>query len=241
MAPAPRFSGSRERMQQFGMIQIALARPESYDFRPVTDAQVRVGAVDPNGERPAPIMIRNTSSAWGSLARCLHWLLGAAIIGMIAFGWWMNHIPARPDRFFYRSIHADIGYLVLLLMVLRLMWRGLNPTPALPGDTPRWQRMAASLSHWSLYAVTILVSVLGWAHSGARTPNYSDWFGLFHIPQITSPDREAARAWEDRHILFAYVLLALIVIHLGAALWHHFVRRDHVTARMIGGRPEPGV
>ena len=63
--------------------------------------------------------------------------------------------------------------------------------------------------------MTILVAVLGWAHSGARTPNYSDWFGLFHVPQITSPDRDAARAWEDRHILFAYVLLALIVIHLG--------------------------
>ena len=175
----------------------------------------RVGPVDPNGERRATIMIRNTSSTWGSPARWLHWLLGAAIIGMIAFGWWMNHIPARPDRFFYRSIHADIGYLVLLLMVFRLIWRGLNPTPALPVDTPRWQRMAASLSHWALYAATILVAVLGWAHSGARTPNYSDWFGLFHVPQITSPDREAARAWEDRHIWFAYVLLALIVIHLG--------------------------
>jgi len=186
-------------------------------------------------------MIRNTSSSWGAVARAFHWGLGVTILGMIAYGWWMNHFPARPDRFFYRSIHADIGYLVLLLMVLRLMWRGLNPTPALPGDTPRWQRMAASLSHWSLYAVTILVSVLGWAHSGARTPNYSDWFGLFHVPQITSPDRDAARAWEDRHILFAYVLLALIAIHLGAALWHHFVRRDSVTARMIGGRPEPGV
>ena len=186
-------------------------------------------------------MIRNTSSTWGSLARWLHWILGAAIIGMIAFGWWMNHIPARPDRFFYRSIHADIGYLVLLLMVFRLIWRALNPTPALPVDTPRWQRMLASLNHWALYVATIVVAVLGWAHSGARTPNYSDWFGLFHVPQITSPDREAARAWEDRHIWFAYVLLALIVIHLGAALWHHFVRRDRVAARMIDGGPERAV
>ena len=75
-------------------------------------------------------MIRNTSSTWGSLARSLHWILGAAIIGMIAFGWWMNHFPARPDRFFYRSIHADIGYLLLLLMVFRLIWRGLTrPRP----------------------------------------------------------------------------------------------------------------
>ena len=67
----------------------------------------------------------------------------------------------------------------------------------------------------------------------ARTKSYSDWFGLFRVPQITSPDKEAARAYEDRHILFAYVLLALIAIHLAAALWHHFVKRDRVAARMV--------
>jgi cytochrome b561 len=182
-------------------------------------------------------MVRNTSSSWGSLARGFHWLLGIAIIGMIASGWWMNHFPARADRFFYRSIHADIGYVVLLMMVLRLIWRGLNPRPALPTDTLRWQRIAANVSHWALYAVTLLVAMLGWAHSGARTPDYSDWFGLFHVPQITSPDKAAAAAYEERHIFFAYVLLALIVVHLAATVWHHFVRRDRVAARMIDGAP----
>jgi cytochrome b561 len=182
-------------------------------------------------------MIRNTRSSWGSLARWFHWILGIAIIGMIAYGWWMNHFPARADRFFYRSIHADIGYVVLLLMVLRLIWRGINPTPALPEGSQRWQRIAAHVSHGALYAVTILVAVLGWAHSGARTQNYSDWFGLFHVPQITSPDKAAADAYEDRHIFFAYVLLALIAIHFAAAVWHHFVKRDRVTARMINGAP----
>ncbi len=88
-------------------------------------------------------MIRNTAASWGSLARAFHWGLGIAIIGMLAYGWWMNHVPARADKFFYRSIHADIGYLVLLLTVLRLIWRGLNPTPALPADMPAWQRIAA--------------------------------------------------------------------------------------------------
>jgi cytochrome b561 len=182
-------------------------------------------------------MIRNTASSWGAAARWLHWGLGITILGMIAYGWWMNHFPARADRFFYRSIHADIGYAVLLLMVLRLVWRGLNPTPALPASSPRWERIAARVSHGALYAVTVLVAVLGWAHSGARDKNYSDWFGLFHVPQITSPDKAAADAYEDRHIFFAYVLLALIVIHLLGALWHHFVRRDRVTARMIDGAP----
>jgi cytochrome b561 len=182
-------------------------------------------------------MMRNTRSSWGSLARWFHWGLGLAIIGMLAYGAWMNHIPARPDRFFHRSIHADIGYTVLLLTVLRLIWRGLNPTPALPSDLPRWQRIAANVSHWALYAVTILVAMLGWAHSGAHTPDYSDWFGLFHVPQFTAPDKAAAKAYEDRHTLFAYVLLALIVMHFAAALWHHFVKRDRVTTRMIDGAP----
>ena len=55
------------------------------------------------------------------------------------------------------------------------------------------------------------------------------------MPQITSPDKAAARAYEDRHIFFAYVLLALIAIHVAAALWHHLVKRDRVTSRMIDG------
>jgi cytochrome b561 len=140
-------------------------------------------------------MIRNTTSSWGSISRWLHWILGVTIIGMLAYGWWMNHFPARADRFFYRSIHADIGYIVLLLTVVRLLWRSSNPTPALPSDTPRWQLIAARASHWTLYALMILVPMLGWAHSGARTPNYADWFGLFNVPQITSPDKAAARAY----------------------------------------------
>jgi cytochrome b561 len=182
-------------------------------------------------------MIRNTSSSWGSVSRWFHGILGVTIIGMLAYGWWMNHIPARADRLFYRSVHADIGYVVLLLMVVRLIWRSINPEPALSSDTPRWQRIAARVSHWTLYAVTIVVAMLGWAHSGAHTPDYASWFGLFRVPQITSPDKAAANAYEDRHILFAYVLLALIVIHVAAAAWHHFVKRDRVAARIFDGKP----
>lgn len=122
---------------------------------------------------------------------------------------------------------------MLLLTALRLVWRGLNPTPALPADMPSWQRIAARVSHGALYAVTILVAMLGWAHSGARAQDYSDFFGLFHVPQITSPDKAAADAFEHRHIFFAYVLLALIVLHLAAVAFHHFVKRDHVAARMV--------
>ena len=152
----------------------------------------------------------------------------------------MNHVPARPDRFFYRSIHADIGYVVLLLMVVRLAWRAINPTLVLPADSRPWQKIAARISHAALYLVTILVAMLGWAHSGARTPDYSSFFGLFHVPQFTSPDRAAAGAYEDRHIFFAYVLLALIVVHVAAAAWHHYIRRDRVAVRMMTEEAKAG-
>jgi cytochrome b561 len=207
------------------MIQIASAIGHSYERR----------ADGP--QEAVQDMIRNTASSWGSVSRWLHWILGVMIIGMLAYGWWMNHIPARADRFFYRSIHADIGYLVLVLTVVRLIWRGINPTPALPAGTPWWHRTAAYVSHGALYAVTIVVAMLGWAHSGAHKPDYADWFGLFRVPQFTSPDKATADIFEDRHIYAAYVLLALIVIHIAAAVWHHFIKRDRVAARMIDGEP----
>jgi cytochrome b561 len=193
---------------------------------------------DPSGVKPQEAeqeMIGNTTSRWGSISRWFHWILGVAIIGMLAYGWWMNHIPARPDRFFHRSIHADIGYLILLLTVLRLIWRGVNPTPALPPDTSPWQRLAARISHGALYAAVILVTVLGWAHSGARAQNYASFFGWFNVPQFTSPDKAAEHFYEDWHIYTAYALLALIVIHMAAAGWHHFIKRDRVAARMVSG------
>ena len=180
-------------------------------------------------------MIRNTPEQWGSVSRALHWTIAVTIIGMIAFGWWMNHIPARPDRFFYRSIHADIGYVLLLLLAIRLVWRVINPAPSLPAKMPRRLRSAARFSQWLLDVIALLVVMLGWAHSGAHTPDYASWFGLFQVPQITSPDKEAADIYEDRHILFAYVLLALVAIHIAAALWHHRIKRDDVVLRMMRG------
>jgi cytochrome b561 len=182
----------------------------------------------------------DNNSAWGSVSRAFHWGLGITIIGMIAYGWWMNHVPARPDRFFYRSIHADIGYALLLLMTARLFWRLLHPVPALPPDTPQWQRLAAGVSHGALYGCTMLVALLGWMHSGAHQPDYAEWFGLFRVPQLTSPDKAAARLYQDWHIMAAYALLAVIVVHVVAALYHHFIKRDDVTMRMFR-RVTPGV
>jgi cytochrome b561 len=180
-------------------------------------------------------MLRNTTTGWGSLSRAFHWILGLAIIVMLAYGWWFNHIAPRPVRYFHRSIHADIGYMILLLMAIRLIWRAINPVPALPAGSPLWERVFARVNHWALYIVTMLVAVLGWAHSGAHKPDYADWFGLFRVPQFTATDKANADFYEDWHIWMAYVLIALVVIHLIAALVHRFVKHDQVVTRMLRG------
>jgi cytochrome b561 len=181
--------------------------------------------------------MRNTASSWGWLARTFHWLLAITILGMIAYGYWMNHYAPRVDRYFYRSIHADIGYVVLLLTALRLIWRAVNPTPALPSGTPALQRVAAHISHGALYLFTFVIAFLGWAHAGAHKPDYADWFGLFRVPQFTSEDPEIGQVYQDWHIWMAYALLGLVAVHLLAALYHHFYKRDRVLMRMIDGKP----
>jgi cytochrome b561 len=180
-------------------------------------------------------MLRNTTTSWGSLARALHWILGIAIIAMLAYGWWFNHFAPRPVRFFHRSIHADVGYMILLLMAVRLIWRAINPVPALPAGSPLWERMLAKANHWALYGVTMLVAFLGWAHSGAHKPDYADFFGLFRVPQFTTNNKANADLYEDWHIYAAYVLMALVALHLLAAVVHRFVRKDAVVTRMVRG------
>jgi cytochrome b561 len=180
-------------------------------------------------------MLRNTTRAWGSLSRALHWILGLAIIGMLAYGWWFNHLAPRPVRFFHRSIHADVGYIILLLMAARLIWRAVNPVPARPAGARPWERALALANHWALYIVTMVVALLGWAHSGAHKPDYADFFGLFRMPQFTSTDKAMADLYEDLHIYAAYVLIALVVIHILAAIYHVTAKDDDVMARMTTG------
>jgi cytochrome b561 len=180
--------------------------------------------------------MNNKVTGWDSVSRMFHWGLGVAIIGMLAYGWWMNRIPARPDRFFHRSIHADIGYVILLMMALRIIWRAFHPVPALPSEMPLWGRVLARINQASLYVLTLLVGFLGWAHSGAHKPDYSSWFGLFRMPQFTTENRINARDYENWHIYMAYVLLALVVLHVVAALYHHVIKRDRVLTRMLDGQ-----
>lgn len=116
------------------------------------------------------MMLKNTATTWGAVTRLLHWVVGLGILAMLAYGYWMNHFAARPDRYFHRSIHADIGYVILLLTALRLIWRVINPSPAFP-QGPSWlEKALAHANHVALYTLTFLVTGLGWHCPAHQAP-----------------------------------------------------------------------
>ena len=180
-------------------------------------------------------MTRNTTSTWGWPAILLHWLGAALILVLLAHGWWMTHFVAPgPDRGLNYAWHAALGYDFLVLLVLRLLWRWMNPVPALPADLKPWERYAANLGHFGLYLLMFGAALSGWALAGTgRTAFRQDLFGLT-IPLIYT-DRSAHGFLEDAHWSLSYLLAALVLVHVAGALRHHFVKHNTVLRRMLVG------
>jgi cytochrome b561 len=168
----------------------------------------------------------------------LHWIGGLAIIVLLAHGWWMTHMLARPDRMVNYNLHAALGYDLLVLLVLRLLWRWINPVPSLPSDLARWERIAAQAGHIGLYVLMFAASLTGWALAGTfRNPMNKDLLGIA-VPQIVQ-DRAWHKFFEESHMILSYLLAALIVVHLAGALRHHFIKRNDVLRRMWFGTKQP--
>jgi cytochrome b561 len=183
-------------------------------------------------------MWRNSISAWGWPSILLHWVGAAFILVLLVHGWWMTHLTPRPDRAANYAWHAALGYDLLVLLVLRLLWRWLNPVPALPTDLRPWERWAARLNHFGLYLLMFATTVVGWALAGTGRAHYDrDLLGA-PVPLIyTSTDGGMHRLLEDSHRVLAYVLAALVLLHVIGALRHQFVKRNDLLMRMVRCRP----
>jgi cytochrome b561 len=179
-------------------------------------------------------MIRNTTTLWGWPAKLLHWIGAAAILTLLIHGWWMTHLTPRPDRVANYAWHSALGFDLLALMVLRLLWRWANPLPAQPSDSSPWERRAAQLSHAGLYVLIFVVSLTGWAVANTfRVPLTKDLIGL-SVPLIVGTVERSTRALvEESHMVLAYALAVLVAVHIAAALRHHFWKKNDVLQRII--------
>ncbi len=178
--------------------------------------------------------LRNSNDRWGGIAQLLHWGMAVLVVGMFPLGWYMVGLPLGPAKLDYYSWHKSFGITILVLVALRLAWRLANPTPQLPGDTPRWERGAAHASHVLLYALLVALPVAGYViNSAANFP--LSVFGWFSIPNVIAESESLKESATLVHQVLGWVLLAVLAVHVAAALRHHVILRDDVLLRMLPG------
>lgn len=185
--------------------------------------------------------LRSTEAGWGALMRAFHWTVAGLIIAQGIIGLTMVQMGLTPAKVRVFALHKSIGMTILALVLLRIVWRLTERRPADPPTMPHWQRRAAHALHFALYLLILAIPLSGWWFNSASNAPLV-WFGWFGLPSLTGGFDPI---WKPRALLvhqtLFWVLVALLLVHVGAALWHHFWQRDEVLRRMtIGPRRQNG-
>jgi cytochrome b561 len=183
-------------------------------------------------ENKAGTMVRNDIKSWTGPAKLFHWLMALLIFAQIALGLFAVSWHVSPTKLNLFVWHKSIGMLILTLLALRLLWRLLHKAPELPWEMPLWERAAAQLSHFLLYVLMIALPVTGWVISSASNVPFKIFWTL-PLPAITAPDKAVADLFAAIHGWLVTLLAVVLVAHVGAALRHHYVKKDTVLARML--------
>lgn len=186
--------------------------------------------------------IRNTKTTWGVPARALHWAMSLIIIGLIAVGFYSTEVTTDLYlQFELVQLHKSWGFTVFVLVLIRIIWRLVNPSPRLPAEMSGAQKLLAHGAQYLLYALMIAMPLTGWLMASASELQElygikNMVFGLFEMPDPFVPgNKELEELFANIHFWCALLLTATLIAHVGAALKHHIVDRDGVMMRMIRG------
>lgn len=164
---------------------------------------------------------------WPAISRLFHWV--SAVLLVVT--WLLMFIYQNTDDKFYIGLHKAFGVSLLFWMIARVINRLFVKAPP-PVPMPQWQIWISRVNHFALYALLIAMPVAGLLMSiyGGRAV---DMFGLFQIPVFLTPDRSAARFYNDLHTDIIWpMIIAFTLLHVGAALYHQFIKKDNLMARM---------
>ena len=169
-------------------------------------------------------------------AMLLHWLVAVLLLGQFAFGWYLETIPRGvPARGYFVNLHKSTGLLIGLMILLRLGWRLTHAPPPLPDSIPRWQQQAAAASHYLLYVLMLVMPLSGYIAS-----NFSrfgvHFFNVVKFEPWGIDSKLVYGIFNQTHILSSWLLLALVTVHVLAALKHLLVDHDSEFSRMLPQR-----
>lgn len=167
------------------------------------------------------------------IAKLLHWLMAASILSMIGIGLYMVTIPPSMRAFRFYDFHKAMGVSLLVLAILRLVWKLYRPgPPMLTAGAKRWELWLGHVVHVALYVLMLTIPIVGWIGASASGLPMS-FFGLFAIPNLMGDDETVQRIALDLHGWLNWLLIAALVLHVAGALKRHFILRDDTLRRML--------
>jgi cytochrome b561 len=166
---------------------------------------------------------------FAAFSRLLHWTMAVMVLTMLGIG--VAMVASLANYHVLVSIHRPLGIAILILVVVRFVNRLVNPPPPLPATMPRVERLAATASEYTMYALMFVLPLVGWGMlSAARYPIVL--FGSLHLPFILPHDAMLYAVLRKTHTILAYLFFLMFLAHLGAILFHALIVRDGFLKRM---------
>jgi len=179
-------------------------------------------------------MIKNTTNSYGIVAKTFHWLLFFMLTFSVVAGNFLASMPKGSEKMQAMGMHKSFGAVILMLIMLRLAWKLTNKTPQLPDDTTVVEALAAKAMHWGLYVLMFAQPLSGIMMS--QTAGYpASLFGMFEFPVFIDKNPELAKTFLSVHGTVWKLLVIAVIGHVGAALHHHFIKKDDVLKQMTMG------
>ena len=169
---------------------------------------------------------------YSSFAIVLHWLMALALLALVGLGFYMTGMPMSPLKLKVFSWHKWAGITLLVLVLVRMVWRLVAPAPALPGGMSRLMKLAAHGGHLALYGLMLAIPLSGWLMSSAKGFQ-TVWFGVLPLPDLIGKNLELGKALSGVHWTLNVALLVIVAGHVLAALMHQFVQKDGTLYRMV--------
>lgn len=183
---------------------------------------------------------RDVLLRYNNVAVALHWLTVVLLLTQVYVGFTFHDMERGPERGAWFDWHKTIGATILVLALIRLGWRLANPPPPFPPELPRWERIAAVWNHRAFYFLIIVLPLTGLATVSAGNSGFTELVGGIPLPLIPGLPEAAGDVFGTTHEVLVRVTIALILIHVAAALKHQFVDKSRVSGRMPPFRSPEG-
>lgn len=186
------------------------------------------------------IYLRNTERGYGAIAKLFHWIIALMVIGMLIVGYIMVNVvrPFSSDQITLLQWHKAAGVTILGLVLVRLLWRWVNTTPALPESINAAERAGAKLTHWGFYILLLAMPATGlliqasFEYRDQFSPWIIEWFPFLKAVPV---EEKLHETFKEIHETIAWTIVGVLALHVAAALRHHIFKKDDVLKRMLPG------